>query len=367
MKTSPGLLSAGLATCGGIAAIVRASGARLSVSDLVRDPWFNLAVAVTGLGAVLGCVALARRRDPKSGAALGALGLVAAVFGAIGSVIAHLGAVEQYSHGRPFRRGKRPLTAASGAGEAWLEEVALETLPPEPLRAELAAEWRRNGMKEHASIAAFSRLSLDLIAVSAPAELLAEVQGDALDEIRHARLCFSVAHALDGRTDGPGHFPEARARARALPTRSLVLAQLAIDAVIDGALNEGVSARLLARLAGTCTDPALAALLRGMAADEAKHAAHSWNVVAFCMESGGAPVVAALRGALGALPAMMTAEIPAGARGGAWEAYGVQGEALEREAWSSARRHGVEKLEALLDGARSRRPRVVAPATLSSG
>lgn len=364
MKSSPGLLSAGLTMCGGTAAIVRAGDARLPVSGLFLDAWFLLAVSATTVGAVLGCIALSRWRDAKSGAALGAVGLAAAVFGAVGSMIAHLGTVEQYSHGRPFRRGKQPLTAGSGEGEAWLEPVALWPLPPEALRAELAAEWRRNGMKEHASIAAFSRLSLDLIAVSAPAELLAEVQGDALDEIRHARLCFSVAHALDGRKEGPGDFPEARTSTRGLPTRTLALTRLAIDAVIDGALNEGVSARLLARLAGTCTDPALAALVRGMAADEAKHAAHSWNIVAFCMESGGAPVKAALRGALGALPAMMTAEIPEGARRGAWEAYGVQGEALEREAWSAARRHGVEKLEALLGGARVGRARAASSATL---
>ena len=343
MQSRSGIFSAGLAICGGTAAVARVASAKLPVAGLFLDLWFVLAVTMTVVGAVLGCVALYRWRD-----ALGALGLAAAVFGAIGSILAHDSVFQQYSHGRPFRRGKRPLTAASGDGEGWLEEVTLGTLPPESLRAELAAEWRRNGLKEHASIAAFARLSLDLIAVSAPAELLVEVQGDMLDEIRHARLCFSIAHALDGRSEGPGDFPEARESARSLPTRALVLAKLAIDAVIDGALNEGVSARILARLAGTCDDPALATIVRGMAADEARHAGHSWNIVAFCTEAGGAPVVDALRGALGALPATMTADIPRGARGGDWEAYGVQGEALERDAWSSARRHGVEKLEALL-------------------
>lgn len=38
-------------------------------------------------------------------------------------------------------RGKQPVTAGVGDGEAWLDVVALGPLPPEALRA----DWPRNG------------------------------------------------------------------------------------------------------------------------------------------------------------------------------------------------------------------------------
>src|SRR5688572_6390900 len=82
-------------------------------------------------------------------------------------------------------------------------------------------------------------ITLDLIALGAPPALVAAAQRDALDEIRHAELCFSLARALDGGALGPAPFPEVqRARARS-SARPRALAQLAVDALIDGALHEG--------------------------------------------------------------------------------------------------------------------------------
>ncbi len=95
-------------------------------------------------------------------------------------------------------------------------------------------------------------------------------------------------------------------------------------------------------------------ILRGMAADEARHASHSWNVISSCIEAGGPPVVSMLRGALRSLPETMSSPLPEQARGGAWERFGIQGEALEKEAWRRARLHATTKLSAMLD-LRSRR------------
>ena len=348
MKPSLGLVNAGATICGALASIAVAASPGLSFAGLQRWPLFCVLAGATAVGGVLGFV-LAVRASKVSKAGLGALSIVAAVCGAIGSVLAGL-ATEQYSHGRPFRRRGANRTARTEAGDRWLEDPALLPSVPAELREELAAEWRRNGAKEHASIAAFSRLSLDLLALGAPPELLAEVQRDALDEIRHAALCFSIARDLDGRAEGPATFPEAGESTRTLPSRTLALGKLAIDAVIDGALNEGVSARILGRLSQTSTPPRLVEVLRGMAADEARHAAHSWNIIAFCIDAGGPCVIHALRGALRALPGTMTASLPEPARGGAWEVFGVQGEALESEAWATTRRHAVARLTALLDG-----------------
>ena len=359
MKPSLGLVNAVLTLSGALASIaVAASAQGVPIAGFPRATVFYGFAGTTAVGALLGVILCVRAGSLGKTHLLGALSIAAAVCGALGSIVASA-ATDQYGHGRPFRRRGANRTAPTEAGDRWLEDVAEDVaddggalLPsvPAELREGLAAEWRRSGAKEHASIAAFSRLSLELLALGAPPELLAEAQSDALDEIRHAQLCFSIARELDGRAEGPASFPEARESPYRLPSRTLALGKLAIDAIIDGALNEGVSARILGRLSRTSTPPRLVEALRGMAADEARHASHSWNIVAFCIEAGGPCVIHALRGALRGLPETMTAPLPEAARGGAWEAFGVQGEALEREAWASTRRHAVAKLTAMLDG-----------------
>jgi hypothetical protein len=201
-------------------------------------------------------------------------------------------------------------------------------------------------------VAAFARLSLDLMALGAPPELLASASKDALDEIRHAELCFSLARALDGKAEGPQPFPEAQTARTLIGNRGLALAQLAVDSLIDGALLEGFSARLIASLVDRCQDPATRAVLKELAADEGRHAKHGWDVLRWCLEEGGNPVAGALRGAIAAFPAEPRSALPEGARDGAWERYGIPGLALEAEAYRRMRAHVVERVEALVGEAR---------------
>jgi hypothetical protein len=51
-------------------------------------------------------------------------------------------------------------------------------------RARLAAQWATDGAAEHASIASFARVTLQLMALGAPAGLLADTQRGAADEVR---------------------------------------------------------------------------------------------------------------------------------------------------------------------------------------
>ena len=55
-------------------------------------------------------------------------------------------------------------------------------------RQSLATHWTRLGLMEHASVAAFARFVLELMAASAPAELVSAAQRALADEIEHARL-----------------------------------------------------------------------------------------------------------------------------------------------------------------------------------
>ena len=256
------------------------------------------------------------------------------------------------SRGRQLRRFGRVLLPATATGRRWI------TLSPDveegaSAPAGLADQWRENGKTEHASVAAFARLTLDLMALGAPPTLIAAANRDALDEIRHAELCFSLASALDGREISPSPFPEAQ-RVGTLPrSRTLALAQLAVDSLVDGALHEGVSARIIAKLAQRCEVPAIRTALKEIAADEGRHAAHGWTVAQWCLAEGGTPVAQALLGAIRTLPREMRTELPEGAADGGWERWGIHGHALEAQEYRAARAHVVHRVQGMVTARRA--------------
>ena len=253
-------------------------------------------------------------------------GTAFSLFGAILTLWAAAG----FARGRQLRRRGKVLLPPVEEGDGWAR-LDLQIDAPAELRAQLAHQWRANGRTEHASVAAFARLTLDLIAIGAPPRLIEAANRDSMDEIRHADLCFSIARALDGRDESPGPFPAAQ-HAGGLPSsRTFALVQLAISSLIDGALHEGLSARVIARLVKRCEEPVIRDALRELAADEGRHAAHGWDVVEWCLEEGGAPVAHALRGALRTIPKSIDSGLPEAALTGAWEQYGIHGQELESE------------------------------------
>jgi hypothetical protein len=279
--------------------------------------------------------------------------LAAALLGAFLALLSTMA----FTRGRQIRRFGRVLLPPVGAGDAWSRAtpgvptgpLALEGADVESRRA-LAAQWCENGRTEHASVAAFARHTLDLIALGAPPSLVAAAQRDALDEIRHAELCFALARSIDGGDRSPGAFPQA-ARSVTLPKpRLMALSELAVDSLVDGALHEGASARIVAKLARRCEDPAIASILKEIAADEGRHSAHGWDVVRWCVAEGGEPVLRSLEAAARALPQTVHSELPEAARQGAWERWGIAGEALEADELSRARADLVRRVEALAAG-----------------
>jgi hypothetical protein len=257
-------------------------------------------------------------------------------------------ATNGFARGRQLRRFGRVLLPPVRSGGDWASEGRTIDVPS-GVRHALAERWRWNGRTEHASVAAFARLTLDLMALGAPPELVHAANRDASDETRHAELCFALARAIDGRSESPGPFPEAQ-RARTLSrNRTLALAQLAVDSLVDGALHEGLSARVIAKLARRCEEPRIGSALRELAADEGRHAAHGWDVVEWCLAEGGRPVAEALRGALAALPRRVHSDLPEQARSGAWEPYGIHGALLESEEHARARADIIRRVGGLLD------------------
>jgi len=315
-------------------------GLVLSLVAAERQTWVN---ELGGSGAIGGGGAARVVGVLVGGAALS----TAAGFGA--SVVG-LALGQGFQRGRQIRVNGRVALPALEVRSPWSDGDAArivtlqESLEPE-LRAALAARWRENGKTEHASVAAFAKLSLDLIELGAPPVLLEAASRDGADEIRHARLCFALARSLDGRDEGPTVFPAVK---RALaPVQGDAWQRLAVDSLFDGVVHEGLSARVLARLARRCEIPAIASMLREIAADEGRHAAHAWDVVELCAARGGAPVLEALEGALTAIPTHHETDLPLAARDGSWERWGIHGAALEAECWARTLEHVRARVEAL--------------------
>ncbi len=153
--------------------------------------------------------------------------------------------------------------------------------------------WREDAAVEHASVAAFARLSLQLLALGAPSDLVVAAHQAALQEIDHARACFAMAAALG---DEAPLGPAPLAIDGVALTASLV--SVAREAALESCIGETVSSLVLSRAARTCAAEAQRAMLEQMAEDELEHAAFGWKVVAWACRVGGEPVYDAVADAL---------------------------------------------------------------------
>lgn len=198
----------------------------------------------------------------------------------------------------------------------------------EATRVGLATAWQEAARSAHRTVAVSTRRALDLVTLAAPPELVASAHEDALGRIRRAKVCFALARGIDGRGPLPGASIAPR---RALPgPRSAALACLAREVVVESALADGVAACVNAKLARRTTDPSIRAALAEIAAAEARHASHAWEIVAWCLAEGGAPVAHALA-TLVLRPDPPPRDVPREALDGGWERWGIAGAALERQ------------------------------------
>jgi hypothetical protein len=236
--------------------------------------------------------------------------------------------------GRPLVLAEAPVVAPLGSARGWGEEAVgprVADLPAEAREA-LAERWIRDGLFEHASIAAFSRLSLALLACGAPADLVRATHEAALDEVRHAQLSFSLASAYRGAPTAPAALP----LPEALPLGA-DLVELAVSTALEGAVGETLAAVLAAEQASVATDPAVRAALLGIAADEGRHAELAWRVVAFAVAEGGERVRAAVASAFASAAARIP-DLPPDppVATGLLEAHGTLGRASARAAMARA-------------------------------
>jgi hypothetical protein len=158
------------------------------------------------------------------------------------------------------------------------------------LDARRAALWAKAGAEEHASVASFSRLALELMALGAPTTLLADVQRAALDEVRHAESCWELARHFGGSRVTAGEFPFAGPVAV-----RVTLAELAYAAAREGCLGETLGAHLAAAVAALAPEPDVRRVLEAIASEEAEHAVLSFRIVAWALQTGGERARAAVK------------------------------------------------------------------------
>ncbi len=148
------------------------------------------------------------------------------------------------------------------------------------LEHHLAAAWLADAQMEHASIAAFARATLELLAVGAPPSLVAGAQRAGLDEVEHARICFALAGRYGAGERGPGPLP-------AVQPRSLDVVGVAVSTFVEGCVGETIAALMATRAARRCEDATVRGALERIADDETRHAELAWSTVAWALGEAG--------------------------------------------------------------------------------
>lgn len=195
--------------------------------------------------------------------------------------------------GRKGRAG-RPRLPERARGTGWQGELSVPTDSLSAAeRAVLGEAWLMAARTEQASVPAFARLSLDLVALGAPSDLVERCHLAALDEIDHARRCYAVASAFSGVSFTAGPLPAlltepaAPEKLKEKIERIDSLARLAAASLQDGALAEGTATRIAEVAAQAAVLPALRETLSCIARDEREHAELAWDILHWCLATGG--------------------------------------------------------------------------------
>lgn len=189
--------------------------------------------------------------------------------------------------GRPFLvEGRARLAVLSELSDAGAWAMAMEVELSELSSAQrvvLAEEWTRDGLDEHASIPAFARHVMELMALGAPPALVGEAALAMQDEIEHARLCFGLASAYAGRPVGPGEM----AMEGAIPGE-VDEVEVVRGLIREGCIGETLAAIVAGRARDAAREPVVAAVLDTIADDESRHAALAWKTLRWLLDRAAA-------------------------------------------------------------------------------
>jgi hypothetical protein len=184
--------------------------------------------------------------------------------------------------GRPFLVAGQARVAASVVRADWVDAAAESgnvcRASSRALGVRIANEWLTDAAMEHASVAAFARFTLELLAFGAPSELVEDSQRAGLDEVRHARACYTLAARFEGVARGPGALDLTGAE----PAPSL--RECTRRTFSEGCIGETEAALCAQRALDVTSDPRIRELLAQIVEDETRHAELAWRFVAWALQ-----------------------------------------------------------------------------------
>ena len=166
--------------------------------------------------------------------------------------------------------------------------------PGNPDHAALASHFLSVGLSEHASIASFSRVVLELMQFSAPAELLDRTLVAAQDEIRHAQMAFTLSSEWSPE-------PFVLRPLKGLEFNTITLAEFANQTVTEGVEGETPAALRAALALHFVQHEGVRDYLKQVAVEERRHAELAWATLAWTCLKGNQEGPAVQASAMSAL------------------------------------------------------------------
>jgi hypothetical protein len=189
--------------------------------------------------------------------------------------------------GRPFVIEGSARVSIPTARRGWAKESAPAEVPLSPeARARLRDAWLADAAMEHASVASFSRLSLELLALGAPSDLVRDAHLAALEEVEHARACYGLASRFAKPNEGATPFGPSSLSLEGM-TLATTFEELVRGAAKEGCVGETYAALAASRALEGCEDRATRTVLETIARDELSHATFAFRVLVWAIAEGG--------------------------------------------------------------------------------
>ncbi len=152
----------------------------------------------------------------------------------------------------------------------------------------LAGYWTDLGRTKHAAVGRFARLTVALLQLGAPPEIVQRAQSAGGAELRHARLAFTLASAFRLSAVGPGALPVAEdVEAGVAPLVALIVETCCLSATAESLELRALHDR--------AEDPAVRFVLSETSREASEQVLFGWRTLQWLCEEHGEPARSAVR------------------------------------------------------------------------
>lgn len=142
----------------------------------------------------------------------------------------------------------------------------------------IAEGWKKAALAEHASIASFSRFTLQLLHLGAPANLVSASITAANDEVKHTIMCLDMVHYWTGQKIGPSGLELANL------SHDFDVSSIVYGTLSEGCIGETIAAEIAVRGVSLSEDDKTREILSQIAIEEQCHADLAWNFLHWASE-----------------------------------------------------------------------------------